>query len=44
MIGHRQKFDSPRRLRDGGFVIGADIGATNLRMALATMNGSIVGK
>jgi glucokinase len=44
MIGHAQAFDSPRRMHNGGFVIGADIGASNLRVALATINGSIVAK
>jgi glucokinase len=44
MMEHAQAFDSARRTRNGGFVIGVDIGATNLRVALATMNGSLVGK
>jgi len=35
---------SPRRPRAGGYVIGVDIGASNLRVALATMKGSLVGK
>jgi len=44
MIGRAHALDSPRRMQNGGFVIGADIGASNLRVALATMNGSLVGK
>jgi glucokinase len=44
MIRHAHASDSPRPMHNGGFVVGADIGASNLRLALATMNGSIVGK
>jgi glucokinase len=44
MIRHAHASDSRRPMHNGGFVIGADIGASNLRLALATMNGSIVGK
>jgi glucokinase len=44
MIRYAHAFKSPRRRHNGGFVIGVDIGASNLRVALATMNGSILGK
>lgn len=44
MIGHAHALGSPRRMQKGGFVVGADIGASNLRVALATMDGSLVGK
>jgi glucokinase len=44
MVEHPQKLESRLRAHNGGFVVGADIGASNLRVALATINGSIVGK
>jgi glucokinase len=44
MSRRAQAFDSPHPRRNGRFVIGVDIGASNLRMALAAANGSIVGK
>lgn len=44
MIGHAHALGSSRRMQKGGFVVGADIGASNLRVALATRDGSLVGK
>ena len=34
----------PSRARQRGFVVGVDLGASNLRVALASMDGSLVGK
>lgn len=44
MSRHAHAFKPPRRMYNGGIVVGADIGASNLRVALATVNGSIVGR
>jgi glucokinase len=37
-------FDSPRANAASGHVIGVDIGGTNLRIALADMNGAVLAK
>ena len=44
MIRHAQPLASRCRIPNGGFVVGADIGASNLRVALATVDGSLIGK